>query len=330
MTSQTFHDQDISEISFLVTGGAGFIGSNIVSYLMQHGAGKVRVLDNLDTGNRVNIAEFEALDNFEFMEGDIRDLETCLKATEGMDLVIHKAALGSVPRSIKEPRATLTVNSKGFQNIMIAANSNNVDRVVYATSSSVYGDDATLPKVEEKTGMPLSLYAATKVSNELTASVFASAYNMSCIGLRYFNIFGPNQSPEGPYAAVIPLFMEAALSSEQAVIDGSGEQTRDFTYVENAVQANIRAALSSKEIKHAVYNIAVGQKFSVNELHREINALTGSSIEPKHAEDRAGDIPASLANIEKAQQDLGYEPSVTFQEGLKRTLTYWKEAQDKN
>lgn len=320
-----FHTQDLSKHTFLITGGSGFIGSNIVEYLINNNAGKVRVLDNLLTSSRINIDKFIGLPNFEFIEGDIRDLATCHKACEGIQFVSHQAALGSVPRSVKDPIATHSINATGFLNMLVAARDAKVEQFVYASSSSVYGDHPVLPKIESETGNPLSPYAVSKKTNELYASVFASTYKMRIIGLRYFNVFGPNQSPEGAYAAVIPLFMQAVIDHNSPVIDGDGEQTRDFTYVENAVQANIRAMLTKNEAAlNQVYNVAVGERISVNQLFALIAKLTNSDLKPTHRETRPGDIRDSLANINKAKEFLSYEPTVRAEEGLKRTFAWFR------
>lgn len=321
-----FHHTDISNSSFLVTGGAGFIGSHIAEYLLQHGAGKVRVLDNLETGFKKNIDTLANYPALEFAEGDIRDYTTCEKACSGMDYVCHQAALGSVPRSVKDPVTSNEVNISGFINMITAAKNAGVKTFVYASSSAVYGDELTLPKREEKTGNPLSPYAVTKKNNEQYAQVFAKLYGLKTIGLRYFNVFGPRQDPDGPYAAVIPLFVKGILNKTEVFINGDGEQTRDFTFVANAVQANIRALLTDNE--HAfgeVYNIAVGENYSVNFLYNSIGSLLGIEHPPIYREPRAGDIRNSLADISKAEKLLGYQPVKHFPEGLKETVAYFKE-----
>ncbi|HRH66417.1 MAG TPA: SDR family oxidoreductase [Bacteroidia bacterium] len=324
MYNHPFHKQDLSKFSFLVTGGSGFIGSNLVAYLLKYNAGKVRVLDNLLTSSIENIQPFIGLPNFEFIEGDIRDNDTCRKACENIDLVSHQAALGSVPRSVKDPQATHSINATGFLNMLVAARDAGVKRFVYASSSSVYGDHPVLPKKEEETGNPLSPYAVSKKTNELYAKVFATTYNMEIAGLRYFNVFGPNQSPDGPYAAVIPLFMQAVLDHKSPFIDGDGEQTRDFTFVENAVQANVCAMLTdNNNALNQVYNVAVGEKASVNELFSKIAQLTNSSLKPTYRERRAGDIRDSLADISKAKQLIGYNPSIRIDEGLRITFDWF-------
>lgn len=319
-----FHNVDISKKSFLVTGGAGFIGSNLVAYLVRHNAGHIRILDNLLTGNIENIRPFLNAANVEFMEKDIRDYSDCLEACKGIDYVSHQAALGSVPRSVKDPIATHSINATGFLHVLAAAKEQQVKRFVYASSSSVYGDHPVLPKRENETGNPLSPYAVSKKTNELYASVFAKTYGMEIIGLRYFNVFGPNQSPEGAYAAVIPLFMRAAISKEAPYIDGDGEQTRDFTYVENAVQANIRAFFADHtEATNQIYNVAVGERLSINDIYSMIAGIAGSNVKAIHRESRAGDIRDSLADISKAERLLGYQPTVKAQEGLRRTFEWF-------
>lgn len=320
-----YHTKDLSEYSFLVTGGAGFIGSNIVEYLLKYGAKKVRVFDNLATGRLSNIEEFKSNPAFEYLEGDIRDLDTCRKACSGIDYVSHQAALGSVPRSIKEPENTNAVNVSGFLNMLIAAKDEGVKMFVYASSSSVYGDEPTLPKKEERIGKPLSPYAVSKYTNELYAQVFNTTYGFKVIGMRYFNIFGPKQDPNGMYAAVIPLFVSKIMKEEEVFIDGDGEQTRDFTFVENAVQANVLAMLTDNEKAVAqIYNIAVGENFSVNKMYGDIQQLLSSKHAATYREARKGDIRNSLADISKAQNLLGYNPQFNFDKGLEITVNYFK------
>lgn len=323
---QSFHQQDIGRASFLITGGAGFIGSHIVAYLLGNGAGKVRVLDNYLTGFRKNIEPFLGLPNFELIEGDICDFETCRKACEGIDYVSHQAALGSVPRSVKDPVTSNEVNVSGFLNMITAAKDAGVKAFVYASSSSVYGDEPNLPKVEERVGNPLSPYAVTKKTNELYADVFARLYGLKVIGFRYFNVFGSRQDPDGPYAAVIPLFVSGILNNKPVYINGDGEQTRDFTYVDNAVQANIRGMLCTNEAAFGeVYNVAVGEQYSVNFLYASIREILGMQHEATYREPRAGDIRNSLADISKANRLLGYQPTQRFMEGLKETVAFFKE-----
>jgi len=311
----------------LVTGGAGFIGSNLVEHLLNKpGVELVRVLDNLATGSMKNIEEFESNTKFEFVQADIRDYEGCLKSCENIDLISHQAALGSVPRSINDPLTTNEVNITGTLNIFTAAKEKNIKRVVYAASSSTYGDHPGLPKVEEKIGNPLSPYAVTKYVNELYAKVYADVYGLQTIGLRYFNVFGPRQNPRGPYAAVIPLFVQSALKNEAPFINGDGETSRDFTFVENAVQANIKAALAPDINQHEVVNIAVGDKTTLNELWKHITAFIGIDLAPKYREERKGDVRHSLANVSKAHQLIGYQPVVTIQTGLETTVEWYKQS----
>ena len=317
-------DKNISNYRFLVTGGAGFIGSNLVGYLLKHGAKKVRVLDNFSNGYKYNLTEFLEHPAFELLEGDIRDLATCELAMKDMDYVSHQAALGSVPRSLDDPATTNAVNINGFLNMMIALkNSNTVKRMVYAASSSTYGDSKSLPKVENVIGKPLSPYAVTKYVNELYADVFASAYGTDTIGLRYFNVFGPKQSPNGAYAAVIPLFMQALKDNKSAKINGDGEQTRDFTYVDNAVQANVKGFFASENAANEVFNVACGERISVNQLWQYLKEAAGSNLEPTYGPPRKGDVRDSLADISKAERLLGYDPEVTVREGLGLTWDWF-------
>lgn len=323
---QTVHTKDISNSSFLVTGGAGFIGSHITEYLLKNGAGKVRVLDNFLTGFKKNIDLFSGYTNFEFIEGDIRSYSDCVKACEGIDYVSHQAALGSVPRSVKDPVTSNEVNVTGFLNMLTAAKDAGVKTFVYASSSSVYGDEPTLPKIEERVGNPLSPYAVTKKTNELYANVFADLYGMKTVGLRYFNVFGPRQDPDGPYAAVIPLFVSGIIKQTPVYINGDGEQTRDFTFVDNAVQANIRGMLSNNpDAFGKAYNVAVGENFSVNFLYNSIRDMLGMQHEATYREPRAGDIRNSLADISRAKDLLGYAPTQRFMDGLKQTVDFFRE-----
>jgi len=320
MYTHKYHSQDLSELSFLITGGGGFIGSNIVEYLLKNSAKKVRVLDNFSNGFRENLTEFHDNPAFELMEGDIRDLQTCKDAMLGIDYVSHQAALGSVPRSINDPVTTNEVNISGFLNMLVALKeSETVKRMVYAASSSTYGDSKALPKVEDNIGKPLSPYAVTKYVNELYADVFGKTYNTDVVGLRYFNIFGPKQSPKGAYAAVIPLFMEAIKNDASATINGDGEQTRDFTFVENAVQANIKGFFASKEAANQVFNIACGERISVNYLWENINEAAQKKVVVNYGPNRQGDVRDSLADISKAERLLNYKPQFTASEGLKIT-----------
>jgi UDP-N-acetylglucosamine 4-epimerase len=321
-----FHDQDLSDYSFLVTGGAGFIGGHIAEYLLKHGAKKVRVIDNFANGFQSNLDVLRPYEAFEFLEGDIRNAEFCRKACEGINFVSHQAALGSVPRSIKNPSDTNDVNVGGFVNMLKAAVDNKVTQFVYASSSSVYGDEPTLPKKEARIGNCLSPYAVSKRADELYADVFARAYGIPVLGFRYFNIFGPRQDPDGPYAAVIPLFVKAIMNNTSAFINGDGEQTRDFTYVENAVQVNIKGMLSKNaEAKNKVYNVAIGENFSVNFLYDFIKDYLKSDIEPIHREPREGDIRNSLADISLAKNLLQYQPTTDFKTGLVKTIEFFKD-----
>jgi UDP-N-acetylglucosamine 4-epimerase len=331
MYENSFHTLDLSSKNFLVTGGAGFIGSNLVEYLITHNAKKIVILDNLSTGSQQNIDS--VLQHFsetqkrtiQFIKGDICTLDDCHKACAGIDYVFHQAALGSVPRSIKNPIATHLVNATGFINMMIAARDANVKRIVFASSSSVYGDSTQLPKVEEIIGKPLSPYAVSKVSNELYGEIFAKTYNMEIIGLRYFNIFGPRQNPKGEYAAAIPLFINSLLNHKAPEINGDGTQTRDFTFVVNAVQANIKAMFAQNiNTSGDVFNIAVGERISLNDLITVLQKLIGSHLVQTYGMERAGDVRDSLADISKAKKILNYHPQIKIEEGLKYTLAWFK------
>jgi UDP-N-acetylglucosamine 4-epimerase len=314
----------ISQSSFLITGGAGFIGSNLAKYLLAHEAKLVRVLDNLSNGHLKNIAPFLEFPNFEFIEGDIRDLASCTEALVGIDYVSHQAALGSVPRSIADPITTNEVNIGGFLNVLTAVkDSASVKKMVYAASSSTYGDSPTLPKVEENIGKPLSPYAVTKYVNELYADVFYKTYGTKTTGLRYFNIFGPKQDPNGAYAAVIPLFIDAITKGEAPTMNGDGQQTRDFTFVENAIQANVRAMFAGEQADNQVVNIACAERISLNILWDELQAISGVTLPANYGPNRAGDVRDSLADISKADRLLGYKPQVTVREGLKKTYDWF-------
>ena len=320
MNKPKYHTTDLTKQTFLITGGAGFIGSNLVEYLLAHGAKKVRVLDNLSTGFMKNLEFFQDNPNFEFMEGDIRDLQICKKAMEGIDYVSHQAALGSVPRSINDPITSNAVNVGGFLNMLVAQNeSKTVKRMVYAASSSTYGDSKTLPKQEENIGKPLSPYAVTKFVNELYADVFHKTYGTQTIGLRYFNVFGPNQSPTGAYAAVIPLFMQALKDEKAPTMNGDGEQTRDFTFVQNAVQANVRAFFAKEEAVNEVFNVAYGERISLNTLWNDLQNISGKQIPAIYGPERKGDVRDSLANIDKGKMLLGYDPMFSVKDGLEIT-----------
>lgn len=323
--SAVFHTKDLSGSCFLVTGGAGFIGGHIAEYLLMHGAKKVRVLDNLVNGFQSNLDVLRKYSAFEFVEGDIRNTETCLAACDGIDFVSHQAALGSVPRSMKEPVYFSEVNITGTVNMMKAAFDTGVKQMVYASSSSVYGDEKTLPKQEDKIGNALSPYAVTKRTNELYAKVFSEAYGLRIMGFRYFNIFGPRQDPDGPYAAVIPLFVKGIINKTPVYINGDGEQTRDFTYVENAVQMNIKGMLTENEAAfNKTYNVAIGERFTVNQLYEACKIHLNSDFEATFRAPRAGDIRDSLADISLAKNLLGYQPTLKFGEGLKATIEYFK------
>lgn len=324
MFQQAFHSNDISKFRFLISGGAGFIGSNLVEYLLKYGAKEVRVIDNLSTGFEGNLKAFYEQPNFTFINADISDYESCLKVCEGIDYVSHQAALGSVPRSLKDPIGTNAANVDGFVNMATAAREQGVKRMVYASSSSVYGDSLVLPKVEEQIGNPLSPYAVSKYTNELYAKVFAGSYGQELIGLRYFNVFGPRQSPEGDYAAVIPLFIEALKAGKSPIVHGDGKQTRDFTFVENAVQANVKAFFTShKNAIGEAFNVALGESFSLLDLLQSLQEILQTDVKAIHQDERAGDIKDSLADISKAQQLLDYQPNVHFKEGLSKTVAYF-------
>lgn len=320
-----FHIQDLSNSRFLVTGGAGFIGGHIAEYLLKSGAKKVRVLDNLVNGFERNLSILKQYPAFEFIEGDIRNTETCLQACEGIDFISHQAALGSVPRSMKEPVYFSEVNISGTVNIFKAAVDKGVKQEVYASSSSVYGDEQTLPKQEDKIGNALSPYAVTKRTNELYAKVFSEAYGLKIMGFRYFNIFGPRQDPDGPYAAVVPLFVKGIINKTPVYINGDGEQTRDFTFVENAVQINVRGMLTTNTAAFGkTYNVAIGERFTVNQLYKICQQQLKSDFAATYREPRPGDIRDSLADISLAKNLLGYQPTKKFEDGLIETIEYFK------
>ena len=310
----------------LVTGGAGFIGSNLIAKLLSKNY-EVICLDNLSTGREENISEFRENKNFTFIQGDILDRELICDLTKGINYVSHQAALGSVPRSIKDPLLSNRVNVEGTLNVFNACVENDVEKVVYAASSSTYGDSPELPKREEVIGKPLSPYAVTKYVNELYADVFNKIYGLNLIGLRYFNVFGPKQNPNGPYAAVIPLFVYAALNNESPTINGDGATSRDFTYVENAVEANIKALEAPLESYNSVYNIACGKRTTLNELFEFISEEAKSTAKPIHGKEREGDVKHSLADISKAQEFLNYHPIYSVKQGLKRTYDWYKKNQ---
>ena len=312
----------------LVTGGAGFIGSNIIEVLLKQN-NNVVCLDNLSTGFYKNIKPFIDEPNFNFIEGDIRDLQACLEATKNIDVVLHQAALGSVPRSIENPIATNEVNTSGFLNMLWAVKENNVKRFVYAASSSTYGDSKELPKVEENIGNPLSPYAVTKFVNELYADVFSKTYGIEVIGLRYFNVFGPKQNPNGAYAAVIPKFINQFLEEESPTINGDGLTSRDFTFIDNVVQINQLAAITeNKEALNTVYNVACGENTSLNELVEAIkdslikHKKSIASVNANYGPERKGDVKHSLADVNKAVNLLRYNPTVYFKEGIEKTISW--------
>lgn len=313
----------------LVTGGAGFIGSNLIKTLLKQN-NTVVCLDNFSTGKRKNIEQFECDNDFTLIKGDIRNLETCLTATEKVDYVLHQAALGSVPRSLMDPVTTNEVNISGFLNMLVAAKQSNIKRFVYAASSSTYGDSKELPKREENIGKPLSPYAITKYVNELYAQVFSDNYGLSLTGLRYFNVFGPSQDPDGAYAAVIPKFIKRILSYEAPTINGDGETSRDFTYVENVIQMNQLALLATDESAcNTVYNVACGERTTLNQLFAYIRDYLGNTdekikkLDALYGPERIGDVRHSLASIDKAKSLLGYSPEIFFREGLERTLDWY-------
>lgn len=314
----------------LVTGGAGFIGSNLCEYLLNRGD-YVTCLDNFATGHRHNIEPFLANPHFTLIEGDIRHLEDCHKAVSNVDYVLHEAALGSVPRSIADPITSNEVNVSGFLNMLVASRDAGIKRFVYAASSSTYGDSKSLPKVEEVIGKPLSPYAVTKYVNELYADVFARTYGMECIGLRYFNVFGRRQDPNGAYAAVIPLFVKQFINHQSPIVNGDGEFSRDFTYIDNVVQMNVLALeTENKEAVNTVYNTAFGERTTLNQLIEYIKEYL-SAFDPQIAEveviygpNRVGDIPHSLANVDKAKRLMGYNPKFSMRNGLYEAIAwYW-------
>ena len=320
----------------LVTGGAGFIGSNLCESLLTDGH-EVTCLDNFSTGFRANIEPFFLLypNQFRLIEGDIRDIDTCRAAVYGQEYVLHEAALGSVPRSIKDPATTNAVNIGGFLNMIIAARDEGIKRFIFAASSSTYGDSTALPKVEERIGKPLSPYAITKYVDELYADVFARTYGFNYIGLRYFNVFGRRQDPNGAYAAVIPLFVKKFINHEAPNINGDGEYSRDFTYIENVIQMNKLALFTDNpDALNQIYNTAFGERTTLNQLVNYLREFLSeydpqiSTIEPTHGPNRLGDIPHSLASIEKAKRLLSYAPKYSMRDGLKEACRwYWENLQ---
>lgn len=320
----------IENTKVLVTGGAGFIGSNLIYKLLKQN-NKVKCLDNFSTGKKENIEAFLSDENFEFIEGDIRDMENCRVAVADVEIVLHQAALGSVPRSINDPITTNQVNIDGFLNMLVASRDAGVKRFVYAASSSTYGDNYTLPKVEDKIGKPLSPYAITKYVNELYADVFSKTYGVETIGLRYFNVFGRRQDPQGAYAAVIPKFVSQLMRKESPVINGDGSYSRDFTYIDNVIQANeLAATVNNKEALNTVYNIAFGENTSLKELVELLKTKLAKfdqsiyDVEVVYGPNRAGDIPHSLASIDKAKELLDYNPAYDINKGLEEAVNwYW-------
>lgn len=308
--------------SFLVTGAAGFIGSNLVEAILKMGH-KVKGLDNFSAGKKENVELF--LDNplFEFIEGDIRDFDTCKKACKGVDYVLHQAALGSVPRSMKEPLIYEDNNIKGTSNMMEAARLAGVKRFVYASSSSVYGDSPKLPKVEHEVGEVLSPYALTKKVDEQYGKLYTKVYGLGCIGLRYFNVFGRRQDPHSQYAAVIPIFVKSLLEDKSPTIFGDGEQSRDFTYIENVIEANLKSCIAPEKACGEAFNIAYGERITINSLYEKLRKLLGKDIKPTYGPERKGDIKHSLADTSKAQELLGYDPSYDLDEGLEMAIDWY-------
>jgi UDP-N-acetylglucosamine/UDP-N-acetylgalactosamine 4-epimerase len=314
----------------LVTGGAGFIGSNLVESLLDN-SNEVVCLDNFSTGRRENLIKFYNNANFKLIEGDIRNYNDCLKAVESIEIVFHEAALGSVPRSIKDPVTSTDVNIGGFVKMLFAAKESGVKRFIYAASSSTYGDHPDLPKVEDKIGTPLSPYAITKYADELFADNFSKTYGIEVIGLRYFNVFGRRQYPDGAYAAVIPKFVKMLIKHQVPIINGDGSTSRDFTYIDNVLQANhLAAVVCEKKALNQVYNVANGERTSLNQLYKIIRELAGKydkeilNIEPLYGPVRAGDIAHSLASIEKANKLLGYSPVLNVEKGLEEALEWYR------
>lgn len=324
-------DVKLSEKKILVTGGAGFIGSNLCESLLQLN-NKVVCLDNFATGKRENITMFLDNPNFTLIEGDIRNLQDCMLATNEVDYVLHQAALGSVPRSIKDPITSNEVNVGGFLNMLVASRDNGVKRFIYAASSSTYGDSESMPKVEEVIGKPLSPYAVTKYVNELYAEIFSTTYGLETIGLRYFNVFGKKQDPNGAYAAVIPKFISQLIQLESPVINGDGSYSRDFTYIDNVIQANLLSMTAPQEAVNTVYNVAFGDRNTLNDLMRYLKELLyvyNPAIEDVavvYGVKRTGDIPHSHASISKVQKALQYHPQYSLQQGLKEAIQwYWED-----
>lgn len=309
---------------FLVTGGAGFIGSNLTEALLEKGC-SVRVLDNFSIGKWENIEEFITHENFELIEGDIRDIDTCQQACKDIEYVLHQAAWGSVPRSIEMPLLYEEINIKGTLNMMTAARDNGVKRFIYASSSSVYGDEPNLPKVEGREGNLLSPYAITKKVNELYAKNYFDLYGLETVGMRYFNVFGRKQDPHSYYSAVIPKFVSLLLNDQAPTINGDGEHSRDFTYIDNIIEANLRACLAPKEACGRAYNIAYGGRVSLNELYGVLKGLLNKDIDAIYGPNRKGDIKHSNADISNTKNLLGYNPSYSFEDGIRLTIDWYKE-----
>lgn len=307
---------------FLVTGGAGFIGSNLCEAILNMGY-KVKCLDNLSTGKQENVDLFIKNPNYEFIKGDITDLDTCVKACEGVDYVLNQAAWGSVPRSIELPLYYEKVNISGTLNMLEAARQNNVKKFVYASSSSVYGDSAILPKVEGDEGNLLSPYALTKRVDEEYAKLYTKLYGLDTYGLRYFNVFGKRQDPEGAYAAVIPKFIKQLLNNERPTINGDGKQSRDFTYIDNVIEANLKACLASSEVAGQAYNVAYGGREYLIDIYNQLCEALDKKVEPIYGPDRAGDIKHSNASIEKAKKNLNYNPDYSFEDGIKLAIDWY-------
>lgn len=321
----SYHEVDFSEGSvFLITGGAGFIGSNLCEALLKKGY-QVRCLDNLSTGREENIIELSQYDNFTFVKGDICDLETCKKVCEGVDYVLHQAAWGSVPRSIEMPLYYEEVNIRGTLNMMEAARQAGVRRFVYASSSSVYGDSSELPKVEGREGNLLSPYAFTKRADEEYGKLYYKLYGLETVGLRYFNVFGRRQEPDSAYAAVIPRFIRLLLQNKVPEIHGDGLQSRDFTYIENVIEANLKACVSKEKVAGEVFNVAFGGQKTILSMYQDICSELGVSVEPVFVEERKGDIKHSNANIDKARKLLLYHPEYDFKQGLHLTIDWYRE-----
>jgi UDP-glucose 4-epimerase len=310
---------------YLVTGGAGFIGSNIVTTLLERGQ-EVRILDNFTTGRMANISP--VLSDIDLIDGDIRDFWTCLDAARDCDYVLHQAALPSVPRSVANPQTTNRINIDGLLNMLEAARRRKVRRFVFASSSSVYGDTPTLPKIETMPPNPMSPYATTKLTGEFYCRNFFELYGLPTVCLRYFNIFGPRQDPNSNYAAVVPKFITSLLTGRRPTVYGDGEQSRDFTYIENAVEANILAC-ESEQAPGGVYNVACGDRFTLNQLINVLQEIIGSSVKPFYTDERAGDIKHSLADIQAAKNGLGYEPRIDFKQGLAKTVAWYRLAENR-